>query len=118
MDISDTKKFLPLPPASFHILLSLAAGERHGYAIIQDVHERTGGEVKLGPGTLYRTLQNLLSKGLIEEVRDRQLGSIGDPRRRPYGITELGSAVARAEAARLANLVELARTAGLNPEPA
>lgn len=113
MDIKTLESFLPLPSASFHILLSLAAGDRHGYAIIQDVGDRTAGEVKLGPGTLYRTLQKMLEGGLIEEVRDRSLASLGDPRRRPYQITALGQAVARAETARLARLVELARTAGL-----
>ena len=120
MDIStpDIHSFLPLPQASFHILLSLAAGQCHGYAIIQDVKERTAGEVKLGPGTLYRTLQKMLKSGLIEEVRDRSLASIGDPRRRPYRVTELGAAVARAETARLAGLVEMAHRAGWTPEPA
>lgn len=116
MDISSPESFLPLPPASYHILLSLAASERHGYAIIQDVDERTAGEVKLGPGTLYRTLQKMLADGLIEEVRS--LATLGDPRRRPYRITTLGADVARAEAARLGRLVEMARTAGLTLEPA
>lgn len=111
--LPDPEAFLPLPPATFHILLALAAGDRHGYGISQDVAERTAGEVKLGPGTLYRTLQKMLDDGLIEELRDRSLATLGDPRRRPYRITPLGTTVARAETTRLARLVELARGAGL-----
>jgi len=109
----DPESFLPLPPAIFHILVSLAAGERHGYGILKDVAERTEGEVKLGPGTLYRSLSKMLEDGLIAEVKDRSLAALGDERRRPYRITPLGSAVARAETARLARLVEMAEGSGL-----
>ena len=101
---------LPLPPAAFHILVTLSAGDRHGYGIILDVEERTGGSVRLSPGTLYRTIQRLLEDGLIEEPRG---AALADPRRRPYRITELGRQVARAEALRLEDLVRHARGAGL-----
>ncbi|HYC30666.1 MAG TPA: helix-turn-helix transcriptional regulator [Gemmatimonadales bacterium] len=105
--------FLPLPAASFHILLALAEGDRHGYAIIQDVLARTGGEVRLSPGTLYRGIQRLLEQGLLVEARRRPAPARDDPRRRYYRLTPLGLAVARAEAQRLDGLVRLARAQGL-----
>ena len=103
---------LPLPPATFHILLALAAGDRHGYGIMQDVETRTGGTIRVGPGTLYRTIQRLLEQGLITEPK-RPAARLDDPRRRYYRITPFGTAVARAETRRLAQLVRLARGAGL-----
>jgi DNA-binding PadR family transcriptional regulator len=111
----DTTSFLPLPAASFHILLALADTDRHGYAIIQDVAARTGGEVRLGAGTLYRSIQRLLEQGLVVEPRRRPAPSQDDPRRRYYRVTPLGLAVARAEARRLEGLVRLARAQGLMP---
>ena len=109
---------LPLAPASFHVLIALAEGERHGYAILQEVAERTDGEVRLGAGTLYRTIQRLLEQGLILETAERPDPELDDERRRYYRITPLGEQVARAEAARLARLVRLARRSGLRPEKA
>jgi DNA-binding PadR family transcriptional regulator len=109
--------FLPLSPATFHILLALAGEEHHGYAISQDVEARTAGAVRLGPATLYRTLQRMVEDGLIAESRSRR-GRVLDERRRYYRITALGTAAARAEAARLADLVRLARARGLPPLPA
>ena len=110
----DIEALLPLPPAAFHILLTLSVGDRHGYGIIQDVEARTRGAVRLSAATLYRTIQRLLEQGLITEP----LTSPGvDPRRRPYRITELGTAVARAESGRLADLVRQAEGAGLLFEP-
>jgi len=106
---------LPLPLATFHILLSLAEEDRHGYAVIQDVAARTGGELKLSAGTLYRSIQRMLEDGLITEVRERPAPEEDDERRRYYRITSLGSAVARAEAARLRALVKLAQRAGFAP---
>ena len=106
---------LPLPPAVFHILLSLAEEDRHGYAILQDVAVRTGGRKRLGPGTLYRSIQRMLEQGLIEECASRPPAARGDERRRYYRITRLGEAAARAEARRLAALVALARESGLVP---
>lgn len=102
---------LPLPVATFHILLVLCSGDRHGYGIIQDIAARTDGEVKLGPGTLYRNLQRLQEDGLIVEIDERPLPSLDDERRRYYRITPFGGAVARAETSRLARLLELAQGA-------
>ena len=107
--------FLPLPAAAFHILLALADGDRHGYLIIQEVLARTGGQVRLSPGTLYRTIQRLLEQGLVVESRRRPAAAEDDPRRRYYRLTPLGLAVARAEARRLDGLVRLARAQGLMP---
>jgi DNA-binding PadR family transcriptional regulator len=99
---------LPLPAAAFHILLALSAGDCHGYGIIQDVEARTNGALRLSPGTLYRTIQRLLEEGSIEEPR-RPSGSKSDPRRRYYRITPFGTAVVRAEARRLTELVRMAK---------
>ena len=103
----------PLPLATFHILLALSEGDRHGYGIIQDVALRTQGELKLSAGTLYRTIQRLLEQGLIEELRERPAPDLDDERRRYYRITSFGTAAARAEAQRLQQLVKLARARGL-----
>lgn len=102
------ESFLPLPAAAFHILLSLAQGDNHGYGIIQDVAARTDGALRLGPGTLYRTIQRLLEQGLIEE---RRTGAGDDPRRRTYRLTPLGAKTARAETQRLSELVRMAKSA-------
>jgi DNA-binding PadR family transcriptional regulator len=103
---------LPLPPATFHILLALADADRHGYGIIQDVEARTGGALKLSAGTLYRSVQRMLEQGLLVETRDRPAPKDDDERRRYYRITPLGTTVAKAEARRLAGLVKMARAAG------
>ena len=92
--------------------MALAEEDRHGYAILQDVSVRTRGAVKLGPGTLYRTIQRMLEQGLIEEVRKRPAPEDDDERRRYYRITAFGASVARAEAKRLADLVKMARASG------
>ncbi len=114
----DISALLPLPPATFQILIALADQDRHGYAIIKEVEVRTGGDVRLGPGTLYRSIQRLLEQGLIIEPRDRPRPAFDDSRRRYYRLTEFGAAVARAEARRLERLVEQARASGLAPEGA
>jgi DNA-binding PadR family transcriptional regulator len=111
-DLPDPSSLLPLPPATFHILMSVAEDDRHGYAIIQDVAARTGGELKLSAGTLYRSIQRMLEQGLLIEPRDRPSPEEDDERRRYYRITPYGSAVARAEARRLTQLVKLARESG------
>jgi|SRR5215467_3605619 len=103
---------LPLPPVTFHILLALADQDRHGYAIIQDIASRTGGELKLGAGTLYRSIQRMLEQGLIVETRDRPAPEEDDERRRYYRITKFGIETARAEARRLTQLVKFARESG------
>ena len=105
---------MPLPLATFHILLALADEDRHGYGIILEVAARTGGELRLSAGTLYRSIQRMLEDGLIVEVRERPSRD-DDERRRYYRITSLGTTVARAEARRLAALVRLARAAGFAP---
>jgi DNA-binding PadR family transcriptional regulator len=108
---------LPLPPATFHILLAVFNGERHGYAIIQDVEERTEGDLRLSAGTLYRSVARMVEQGLISEVTKRR-STADDERRRYYRITAFGTAVARAEMRRLSQLVRLARATGLTPETA
>jgi DNA-binding PadR family transcriptional regulator len=112
-----TEEFLPLPPATFHILLALLEGERHGYAIIQDIEARTGGELRMSAGTLYRSVARMVEQGLIAEVAERATRP-DDERRRYYRIMPLGTAVARAEMRRLTQLVRLARASGLSPETA
>ena len=113
----DLDALLPLPSATFHILLALSAGDRHGYGIIQDVEARTDGALRLSAGTLYRTIQRLLEQGLIVEPR-KPSGPRDDPRRRYYRITPFGTAVARAETRRLTQLIRLAKGAGfLTLEP-
>ncbi len=104
---------LPLTPAAFHILLALADGEKHGYAIMQDVTALSAGQVHLGPGSLYGTIKRLLADGWIAEAGER--AAEGDERRRYYRLTELGHRVVRAEALRLAQLVDQARARRLLP---
>ena len=108
---------VPLPPATFHILLAVAEGERHGYAIIQDVEARTDGELRLSAGTLYRSIARMVEQGLISEVTKRRTAD-DDERRRYYRITAFGTTVARAEMRRLTQLLRLARASGLSPESA
>ena len=98
------ESFLPVPPATFHILLALVDADLHGYAIMQDVAQRSEGAVRLGPGTLYGALKRLLEARLVEESGER-----GDERRRYYRLTPLGLAVARAEARRLEVILRAAR---------
>ena len=93
----------------FHILIALAEGDRHGYAIIQDTSVRSRGTIRLSPGTLYRSVQRMLEQGLIEETRTRPAPEEDDERRRYYRLTPLGRAVARAEVERLASQVSAAR---------
>ena len=116
--MDDIDAFLPLPPATFHILLALADEDRHGYAIIQDVEARTDGELRLSAGTLYRSIQRMLEDGLIVETDERPSPEDDDERRRYYRLTPLGTAVAQAEAARLMDLVRMARAAGFSPNRA
>jgi DNA-binding PadR family transcriptional regulator len=109
-------RLLPLPPATFHILLAVADDERHGYGIIQDVAARTNGSLRLSPGTLYRSIQRMLEQGLLVEVIERPATPDDDERRRYYRITPLGRLVAEAEARRLVQLVDMARAARFVPE--
>ena len=106
---------LPLPPVTFHILVALADEDKHGYAIMQDVTARTDGALKLGAGTLYRSVQRMLEQGLVVEINARPAPEMDDERRRYYRITPFGRTVAKAEARRLAQMLKLARASGFAP---
>jgi len=112
----DLESLLPLPPATFHILVSLSDADRHGYGIMQEVAQRTGGRTKLNPGTLYTTIQRLLEKGLIVELNERRDPEEEDERRRYYRLTPDGRRAAQLELARLTEMVALGRRAGLAQE--
>ena len=114
MDTSPTEA-LPLTPAVFQILLVLAAGDAHGYVIMQEVVRITEGSAQLGPGTLYRSVHRMLEDELIEAVSP---ADEVDERRTTYRLTRLGRSTARAEAERLARLVSVARSCGLLGTPA
>ncbi len=107
--VREPRSLLPLTPAVLNILLALADRERHGYGIMKEVEERTGGEMRLGPGTLYGSIKRMLADGLIEESDERPDPEMDDQRRRYYRITDYGRRVAGAEAERLSNLVATAR---------
>ena len=109
------EEFLPLTPAMFHILLALADKERHGYHIMREVDERTEGNVKLGPGTLYGSIKRMMADGLIEELEERPDPELDDERRRYYRLTDFGFRVATAEAKRLEQMVRSARAKKLLP---
>jgi DNA-binding PadR family transcriptional regulator len=106
----DLRDALPLTPAVFQILLALTDGERHGYAIMQEVAQVSGGKIRLAPGNLYRTLRGLAQQGLVEESDERPDPAADDTRRRYYRLTAFGQRVAIAEAQRLAQVVALARS--------
>lgn len=107
------QSFLPLTPAVFNILLALADGEKHGYAIMLEVEQNTEGGVKMGPGTLYGSIKRMLETGLIRESGERPDSALDDQRRRYYELTGLGGRVARLEAQRLAGQVRLAGLKGV-----
>ena len=106
---SSVQQFLPLKPNWFHVLLSLTNEELHGYAIMQEVLERTHGKVRLWPATLYGTLERLLDADLITEAKRRPSADEDDARRRYYRLTSLGRRVLAAECMRLEDLVRLIR---------
>ncbi len=107
-------ELLPLKPDVLLILTVLAEGERHGYAILQAAEERSGGAVRLQPGALYRRLNWMLDRGMIQELDERPTQILGeDRRRRYYGVTAFGVEVAQAETERMARAVAAARAAGL-----
>ena len=103
----DPSPFLPLTPAAFHVLLALADGPKHGYLILKDVEERTGGDVRLSTGTLYGLIKRFLDDELIVET------AADDERRRPYKLTMLGRDVVEAELARLEKMVRAGRAVKL-----
>jgi DNA-binding PadR family transcriptional regulator len=104
---------LPLPVATFHILVALADRDRHGYSILQDVAARTGGKVQLGAGTLYSSIRRLLEQGLIEELAESPDPTSSDERRRYYRLTSFGRRVAAAEVERLESMLRQAVATGL-----
>ncbi|MEO8098816.1 MAG: PadR family transcriptional regulator [Acidobacteriota bacterium] len=114
----DSQDLLPLTPPVFHILLALADGDRHGYAIMQDVERQTEGALQLGPGTLYGCLKRMLAAGLVEESSGpglqleapSQAAPSDDDRRRYYRMTTLGTRTVRSEAARLAQALSAAKS--------
>ncbi|HEY7856664.1 MAG TPA: helix-turn-helix transcriptional regulator [Terriglobales bacterium] len=109
----ETKNMPPLSPQVFHILVALAGGDQHGYAIMQEVAERSGGKVQLGPGTIYGMIKRLLEQGWIVELRRQERPADDDPRRRYYRLTPQGRKVAQAEVARLEASLTHARHYGL-----
>lgn len=108
-----TSSHLPMRPVEFYILLALAEEDLHGYGIIQATLERSGGAIRLDPGTLYRAIVRLADAGLLRETDRRESDDDADRRRRYYAITEDGKSVARAEAERMAGLVDDARAVHL-----
>ena len=108
MQTHNPNSMLPLTPAVFHILLVLADGELHGYGIMQQITALSRGAVRIGPGTLYRSIQQMIVNNLIVEAGERADPRLGDERRRYYHLTEFGQLVVRAEAERLASLVKAA----------
>ena len=109
------ESFLPLARDTFHILISLADRDRHGYSVMKDVLERTDGALRLSPSSLYASIRRLLEKGLIEELAERPDPDHDDERRRYYRLTKIGRAVATAEARRLERMLTDARATGLLP---
>lgn len=107
--MSEITSFLPLTPATFHILLALADGEKHGYSIMQEVTTLSEGQVKMGPGTLYGSIKRLLANGLITESAQRPTPDDDDERRRYYALSGLGQQVLKAEAQRLESLYHVVR---------
>ncbi len=107
--MNEAADFLPLTAPVFRILLALSDGERHGYAILQEIESKSDGAVSLGTGTLYTAIKRMLASGLIERAESRLDPEHDDERRRYYRITSLGQRVAKAEAARMDSLVGLAR---------
>ncbi|MCU1247210.1 MAG: PadR family transcriptional regulator [Edaphobacter sp.] len=103
------RKLDPLPSAAFQILLSLAEEDLHGYGIMRQVAEQTSGQMRLGPGTLYSSIQTLLEEKCIEEVDLREDAALGHERRRYYRLTSAGRKLARSEAERLGDLLRVAR---------
>lgn len=105
----DIDSHLPLPASVMNIIVSLSSGEKHGYAIMRDVEETSGGSVSMGPGTLYGSIKRMIDQGLVEETDERPDPALDDQRRRYYRLTPLGRRVGAAERARLAALVDRAQ---------
>ena len=112
----DPQAMLPLPTAHLHILMALADGEKHGYAVMREVKQMTGGEVTMGPGTLYGAIKRMLSAGLVVETDERPDPELDDERRRYYRATGFGVRVLNAETARLERLVRIAQARRIQPQ--
>src|SRR5262245_25701116 len=113
----EIEEFLPLPASVMHIVVALADGEKHGYAILRDVADLSDGAVRMGSGTLYGSIKRRLDQGLIEETEERPDPGLDDQRRRYYRLTSLGQQVGAAEQRRLAALVDAARLRHLGVSP-
>ena len=105
----DIDSYLPLPASAMHIIVALAGGEKHGYAIMRDIDDLSGGSVTMGPGTLYGSIKRMIDQGLVEETDERPDPALDDERRRYYRLTALGQRVGAAEQARLAALLNAAQ---------
>ena len=114
----EPETFLPLAPAKYYILVALADGDRHGYAILREVRDLSGGGVRVSASTLYSLLQRLESDGLIREADERPDPALDDARRRYYRLTTLGREVAMAESSRLETVLATARSRRLGRAPA
>lgn len=112
----EIEDFLPLPASVMHIVVALADGEKHGYAIMRDVADVSDGAVRMGSGTLYGSIKRMLDQGLIEETEERPDPALDDQRRRYYRLTEMGRRVGAAEQHRLTALVDAARLRQLGLE--
>ncbi|MGH9712406.1 MAG: PadR family transcriptional regulator [Candidatus Acidiferrales bacterium] len=115
--VAEKEEQLPLTPAMFHVLLALADGEKHGYAILKEVERRTDGKVRLSAGTLYGIIKRLNGEGWIVELNKRPAARLDDERRRYYRLTDVGRQVAVTEAKRLEELLEMARNKNLFKKP-
>jgi len=113
----DPEILLPLTPAVFHILLALVGCDRHGYSIMQEVNGYTDGKLRLGPGTLYRSIKQMLAEGLIIEWDERPDPALDDQRRRYYRLTDFGQRVLKAETERLEQVLNVARVKQRQPGP-
>ncbi len=108
-DPHDIDSYLPLPASAMHIIVALAAGEKHGYAIMRDIDDLSGGSVSMGPGTLYGSIKRMIDQGLVQETDERPDSTLDDERRRYYRLTALGQRVGAAEQARLTALLSAAQ---------
>lgn len=111
--INNPESMIPLSPAVFNILLALADGDKHGYGIMLEVEHNTGGQVNMGPGTLYGSIKRMLKAGFILESDERPDPELDDQRRRYYGLTDLGRKVLKAESQRLVDQVAVLQIKGV-----
>ena len=115
-EIRDPQSLLPLTPGMFQVLIALADGEKHGYAVIKEVARRTDGEIPLSAATLYTIIRRFVQEGVIVETAERPDPALDDERRRYYRLTEFGRRVAKAEAARMETALGMARAKKLIPK--